>query len=122
MADDKSTTITISWAKVGPAIGLLVFIGGLVSAMVNTMLTIASYRSRLETAEVQLREQSSATRAMQAELVALRAQQELLARLQGRLAALEEGQVPVEMPLERTPRFVRSNPVARTAAAAAAPE
>lgn len=89
VGDDKSTTITISWAKVGPAIGLVVFIGGLVTTSVNAAVSVAQYKAQIEATERKVEEQQAQLRQLQEQVTILRANQELVERLQSRLAALE---------------------------------
>lgn len=89
MADDKSTTITISWAKVGPAIGLVVFIGGLVTTSVNAAVSVAQYKAQIEASQRRIEEHQTQITRLQEQVTRLSTVQEMLDRLQGRMAELE---------------------------------
>ena len=97
VGDDKSTTITLNWAKVGPMIGLIVFIGGIVTTSVNAAITVASYKARVDASEHKLQEQQTKIDHLEEQVTRLQAVQETLERLQGRMAALEAA-TPAEAP------------------------
>lgn len=89
VGDDKSTTITLNWGKVGPMIGLVVFIGGLVTTSVNAAVSVAQYKSQIEANDRKLEEHQAKIDTLSRQVVELQTAQGLLERLQGRLAALE---------------------------------
>lgn len=89
MGDDKSTTITLNWGKVGPMIGLVVFIGGLVTTSVNAAVSVAQYKAQIEANDRKLEEHQAKIDTLSRQVVELQTAQGLLERLQGRLAALE---------------------------------
>ena len=89
VGDDKSTTITLNWGKVGPMIGLVVFIGGLVTTSVNAAVSVAQYKSQIEANDRKLEEHQAKIDTLSRQVVELQTAPGLLERLQGRLAALE---------------------------------
>lgn len=89
VGDDKSTTITLNWGKVGPMIGLVVFIGGLVTTSVNAAVSVAQYKAQIEANDRKLEEHQAKIDTLSRQVVELQTAQGLLERLQGRLAALE---------------------------------
>lgn len=127
VGDDKSTTITLNWAKVGPMIGLTVFIGGLVTTSVNAAVSVAQYKARIEASDRKLEEQQARIARLEEKLTRLEITQVLVDRLQGRVAALEEdleSSTPpaFEAPTERYPRTARRGYAGSQPAAVAMPE
>lgn len=113
VGDDKSTTITLNWSKVGPMIGLVVFIGGLVTTSVNAAVSVAQYKAQIEASERKLEEHQTQITRLQEQVTRLSALQEVTRALQNRMAALEDTP-PVEDPEQEVlVRGYRRNPYVR---------
>lgn len=114
MTNDKSTTITLEWAKVGPAIGLIVFIGGLVTTSVNAAVSVAQYKARIEANDRKIEEQQARIARLEEKITRLEASQDLIERLQGRIAALEGPRLTTPaMDVQDLRTYPRNSPVRR---------
>lgn len=117
VGDDKSTTITLNWGKVGPAIGLLVFIGGIVTTAVNTAVSVSQYKAKIEEQARDIDILGRRVERLESKVTGMPALRMSLDDAQRRLAAVEvQGAAPLDTVPATETRYVRQ-PRPRDAAA-----